>query len=370
MCEALGIVTFENDSVNVQGLMDYRPVPAISVCGRYRVIDFVLSNFTNSGIDEIQVFVKNRPRSIIGHLNKANFNLNSKHGKLDILYGETAFPQEVYNHDIAAFASNMQFIEESNKPYVIIAPSYMIYSFDFNALLKDHVESKNDITMLYKTSGVAKEKAALSDVLTLNDGGRVIAMDKNLGKYNNRHIFLGAYCMSRQLFIQLIEKASKTSSLYWLSDIIEDSLSELNVYGHAFDGFVGCINSLQGYYKASMDLASFSKAKHLFKKDWPIYTVTNDSCPTRFDVNVDVKSSVVANGCQIEGTIKNSIIGRNVIIKKGAIIENSVILPGAFIGENAKLNCCVVDRYAIVNHVKKLSGTPDNPIYVKRRDRI
>lgn len=370
MCDALGIVTFENDTVNVQGLMDYRPVPAISVLGRYRVIDFVLSNFTNSGIDEIQVYVKNRPRSIISHLNKTNFNLNSKHGKLDILYGENAFPQDVYNHDIAAFAANMQFIEESNKPYVIIAPSYMIYSFDFNEMLKSHVENKNDITMLYKTSLLAKEKAALSDVLTLDDNERVIAVDKNLGKYNNRHIFLGAYCMSRQLFIQLIDKAVHTSSLYWLNDIVAESLGELKVSGYAYDGFVGCINSLQGYYKASMDLSCFKHAKNLFKNDWPIYTATNDSCPTRHDSNALVTSSVVANGCQIEGTIKNCIIGRNVIVKKGAIVENSIILPGAFIGENAKLNCCVVDRYAIVNHVKKLNGSPDNPIYVKRRDRI
>lgn len=370
MCDVLGIVTFENDTVNVRGLMDYRPAPAISVVGRYRLIDFVLSNFTNSGIDEIQVYIKNRPRSVIGHLNRTNFNLNSKHGKLDILYGETNYPQEVYNHDIGAFSANMQFIEESNKPYVIIAPSYMIYSFDFNQLLKNHIDSDNDITMLYKTSVVAKEKATLADVLTMDDSGRVVAMDKNLGKYNNRHIFLGAYCMSRQLFIQLIEKAVRTSSLYWLSDIIEDSLSDLKVYGYAYDGYVGCINSLQDYYQASMELSNFENAKHLFKENWPIYTVTNDSCPTCYDPNANVTGSVIANGCQIEGTVKNSIVGRNVIVKKGAVIENSVILPGAFIGENAKLKCCVVDRYAIVNHVKKLEGSSDNPIYVKRRDRI
>ncbi|MFI3283997.1 MAG: glucose-1-phosphate adenylyltransferase subunit GlgD [Erysipelotrichaceae bacterium] len=369
MEKVLGIVTFEDETVSVRGLDDYRPIAAASFLGRYRVIDFVLSNFSNSGINEIQIYVKNQPRSIIGHLNGTNFNLNSKHGKIDVFYGEGKVPQDVYNHDINSFYANMQYIEESNKPYVIIAPSYMIYSFDFNHLLNHHIESGDDITMLYKKTILGKSKASLTTTLTI-ENNRVMDISRNLGKFEENNIFLGAYCMSRELFIKLVDKSIQTSSLYWLKNIVKDSLFELKVGVYEYSDYAACINSLESYFKASMELTKFEYADKLFKPDWPIYTMTNDSSPTLYDEGTLIQSSVVANGCQIHGTVINSIIGRNVVVQKGAIVENSVILPGTFIGADAKLKNCVVDRHAIINHIKRLKGTPEEPIYVKRRDKI
>ena len=108
----------------------------------------------------------------------------------------------------------------------------------------------------------------------------------------------------------------------------------------------------------------------LMDEDWPIYTMTNDSCPTLYMKGAKVSGSLIANGCQIEGTVIDSVIGRNVIIKKGVVIKDSIVLPDTFIDKNVKLNCAVVDRKAIVTHIKDLTGTCDNPIYVKRGDRI
>ncbi len=143
MCDALGIINFEDACVDITGLMDYRPASAISFLGRYRLIDFMLSNMTNSGISQIEVFIKDKPRSLIEHLgNGRQYNINSKRGRLSILYGENRIMSEVYNHDIANFMDNIQYIEEVNKPYVIIAPSYMIYQIDFNEVLKYHAEKE------------------------------------------------------------------------------------------------------------------------------------------------------------------------------------------------------------------------------------
>ena len=108
----------------------------------------------------------------------------------------------------------------------------------------------------------------------------------------------------------------------------------------------------------------------LINNDWPIYTMTNDSCPTLYEDGAKVTNSIVANGCQIEGTVINSVIGRNVIIKKGAVIKDSIVLPDTFIDKNVRLDCAVVDRLAIVTHVKDLTGTKDKPIYIARGDRI
>ena len=107
--KALGIISFEDSSVNIEGLGDFRPVPATAFMGRYRIIDFILSNMTNSGIDSVQVYCKEKPRNLIEHLGDGrHYNINSKRGKLRILFGEKTFSSPVYNHDIANYILYMQ----------------------------------------------------------------------------------------------------------------------------------------------------------------------------------------------------------------------------------------------------------------------
>ena len=369
--KALGIISFENSQANVGGLDDYRPVPAISFLGRYRIIDFILSNMTNSGIDNVHVYCKEKPRNLFNHLGAGQqYNINSKRGQLRILYGEKSFAAEVYNNDIANYMLNMQYIEEDSNPYVIVAPSYFIYSLDFTNVLQQHIESKSDITVLYTNTAEAKEHFLDCDTLTMDKDKRITEIGRNRGKRKNASISLEAYVLSKKLFIDLVKKASETSSLYWFRDILNDSLEELTVTGYGIKGFVGCINSLSEYFRITMALSDRATAKGLFKPGWPIYTQTNDSTPTIYGKTSDVCGSVIANGCVIEGTVADSVVSRNVTIRKGAIIKNSIILPGAYIGENAKLDHVIVDKYAIIHHVKELKGTAEEPVYVKRRDRI
>lgn len=371
MCDALGIVNFEDSTADIEGLGAYRPVPAMSFLGRYRIIDFVLSNMTNSGMSQIQVHIKEKPRSLIEHLGTGlHYNINSKRGKLHLLYGESKILSDVYNHDINSFMQNMQYLESSNKPYVILAPSYMIYRIDFNEVLKEHVESKNDITVLYKTVDTAKEEFIGCDTLQLDKDKRITGFEKNRGKYKTRNISMEAYVLSKRLFIELINQAANTSALYWFKDILADTCEELKMVGYPVKGFVACVNTLPSYFKANMELRNIKKSKDLFISDWPIHTMTNDSAPTNYSVDALVKGSIVANGCQIEGKVEQCVIGRNVTIKKGAVVKNCIILPGAYIGEGAKLDHVIVDKSAIVHHIKKLVGTDLSPIYVKRRDRI
>ena len=369
--KALGIIYFEGSTANVEGLGDYRPVPAISFMGRYRVIDFILSDMTNSGIDNVQVYCKEKPRNLIEHLGTgAHYNINSKRGKLRILYGEKTFSSPVYNHDVANYMLNMQYIEEDTNPYVILAPSYFIYSIDFNEVLKSHIESGADVTVLYTNTNDAKRAYLGCDTLSLDKEKKVTGFDKNRGSKKAQSVSLEAYVLTKKLFIELVKKAADTSSLYWFKDILKDEVDTLDIRGYGVRGFVACINSLSEYYRWSMSLRDRSVANGLFKPGWPIYTQTNDSAPTKYSADASVKESVIANGCIIDGTVEGSIIGRNVTIQKGAIVKDSIVLPGAYIGEDAKLDHVVVDKYAIIHHVKALKGTDDELVYVKRRDRI
>jgi glucose-1-phosphate adenylyltransferase len=372
---ALGIISFEDSTANIEGLCDHRPVPAIAFMGRYRVVDFILSNMTNSGIGNVQIYCKEKPRNLIEHCGDGkHYNINSKRGKLRLLYGEKSFSSEVYNHDVANYMLNMQYIEEDPNPYVVIAPSYFIYTLDFNDVLEQHIESKADITMCYTAAKDAKTSFLGCDVLKMDKFKTVKSIEKNRGNLKNQTISLEAYVMTKKLFIELVQKAAQTSSLYWFKDILKDVLTDpeidLDVKGYQVKGYVACLNSLPEFFRVSMELIDHEKAVQLFKPGWPIYTQTNDSCPTTFAEGSKVTHSIVANGAVIEGNVENSIVSRGVTVRKGADVKNCILLPDAYIGENAKLDHVVVDKYAIVHHVKKLEGTDAAPVYVRRRDRI
>lgn len=371
MNKVLGLLNFEPSYVNVKGIEDFRPISAASILGRYRVIDFMLSNFTNSGIDSIKVYIKNRPRSIVEHISRTSYNINSKRGRIQLLLGENNFSNnDLFNVDIQAFKTYMEFIDVDKPAYVVIAPSHFIFKQDFSQLLDYHIKSKNDITILYQNCNDADEHYLMCDVLSIDETKRITAFHKNRGKYKSGNISLETYVMDLVTFKQLVEEASTISSLYSLSDIINDCLRVMKVGAYQHRGYFTCISSLLAYYEANMHIRKEKEMVKLINEDWPIYTMTNDSCPTLYKPGAQVCSSIVANGCQIEGTVINSIIGRNVIIKSGAVIKDSVILPDVLIDKNVKLDCAVVDRMSIVTHIKDIKGSKQEPIYVKRGDRI
>ena len=166
MCNAIGIVNYEGPNVQVKGMQDYRPVSAFSFLGRYRLVDFPISNLSNSGVNHIKVFVKTNPRSLLEHLGTGrHYNINSKRGKLHILPAKSMDENDFYSNDINSYMYNMQAIEDANYPYVVLTPSHFVFRQDFSALLDTHIESGADITMLYQNVDNAKESFVNCDVV-------------------------------------------------------------------------------------------------------------------------------------------------------------------------------------------------------------
>ncbi len=371
MIKALGIIKFEDATVDVSGLGEYRPIPSLTFLGRYRLIDFMMSNLTNSGVSHIQVYVKNKPRSVYEHLGSGrSFNINSKHGKLRVHHGEEILQSEAYNTDIRAFIANRQFIEEAKQEDVILASSYMVYAIDLNKVMQQHRKSNADITVVYKSVKNANESFLGCDTFRFNKNKRISGMSRNLGKYKARNISLETYIMKKDLFMKLCDQGFKTSSLYWFSNILKDELNNLNVIGYPHRGLVYPINSLSEYHKANLELTDYNVSKELFKASWPILTRTSDSPPVLYGNAALVSNSVIANGCAVDGTVINSVLGRGAIIEKGSVVINSNILPGARICKGIHLEHVIVDKNAVVEKVNELKGTLDSPVYVKRRDRI
>lgn len=371
MSRMLGIVSLENDNVRVEGLMNYRPIPAISFLGRYRLIDFAVSNMTNSGMANLKVFVKKQPRSLIEQLGDGRqYNINSKRGKLQILYEEQAGVSGIYNNDINAYLQNLEFIERATEEYVVLSPGYMVYSLDFNEVLKEHLRSAADVTVVYKTVEDANENYIGCPLIEMDKAGKITSIVSNLGQYKKRNVSLETYVLSKKLFIDLVTEAHKASGLFTFRDMLRSVLVPLNVKGWRYSGYLACINSFNAYYRANMELLDHNKAKSLFKDEWPILTKTNDSSPAFYGAAAEVRNCMIANGCRIEGKLTNCVLGRGVTVSKGCVISDSILLPASYYSESCHIDHAVVDKWARVVNVKELHGTPEAVIYIRRRDQI
>ena len=371
MYEAFGIVSSSGRNIYVDGMQDFRPIGAFSFLGRYRVIDFPISNMTNSNIDRIQVYINNKPRSIVEHVGTGrHYNINSKSGRLQLLFSEHNNNNDIYNTDISCYMDNMESLSRMNQPYVVVAPSYMVYSIDFDQFIHTHIESGADVTMLYHAVDNAKEAYLTCNILELNRQKGVESIGANHGNKKNQNIYMDTCVMKTELFISLIKEAKKLSSMYTLADILKVNCGTLDIRGVAHKGFFASITDFPSYYDANMNLLDYKAAQELFHDNWPIYTRTNDSCPTQYFKGSSVKSSVVSNGCLIEGTIENSVIGRGCVIKEGAVIKNCVISSGVVIGKGVHAENLVVDKHAKLVRGKRIIASPDKPGYIKRGDAL
>ena len=183
----------------------------------------------------------------------------------------------------------------------MIAPSYMVYTADYSELLQTHIDSGADITLMYHSVDTAKDEFLSCYTLDINKQKGVDAIQPNRGNAKNKNIFMDTYVMKKDLFLDLVTKAHKMSAMYSLVDIIDEECHDLDVRAVPHRGFFASITDFKSYYDANMSLIDLKNAMNLFVNDWPIYTRTNDSCPTQYFDSSSVKSSVVSNGCLIEG---------------------------------------------------------------------
>ncbi len=368
---AFGIVSSADNTIHVEGLHDYRPIGAFSFLGRFRVIDFPISNMSNSGINRIQVYVRSRPRSIAEHVGSGrHYNINSKRGKIQLLFSENSSSRSIYNNDINAYFENLDIIQRMHQDYVIIAPSYMVYKQDYRQVLDAHISSGADVTLLYQKVDNAREYFRGCKILNMNKQKGIESLEKNLGTAKEKNVFMDTYCMSKEVFINLIKEAAWESSIYTLADIVNIKCKEMDIRGFQHRGYFAALTSLNDYYNASLELLDYNIASDLFRAEWPIYTRTTDSCPTKYLDTSKVTNSFVSNGCVIEGTVENSIIGRGVTIKKGAVVRNSIIMAYAQIEEGIRVENAVVDKWAKIIHAQNVHGESGKPQYIRRMDTL
>ncbi len=359
MNNCLGIINLDEDVRDMGELVKKRNLAAVPIAARYRVIDFILSNMKNSDVESIGIFVETKARALVDHLkNGRPWDLHRKNGLKVFNFSD----EDLTFDDVHSFAEDMEYIKNSKKEYVLLAPSYMICNINYREILDEHKKSGNDVTLIYKNVSTANEYFINCDVLEINEDRKLVSVEKNTGNKANCNISMEMYIMSTELFIDIILKSIKGGLYRKVKTFINENLDKLNVKCYEYKGYLACVNSLKAYYNVNMELLNQEVNEELFGKDRPIVTKTKDEAPTLYTSDSEISNSIIANGCYIEGEVKNSIIGRRVHIHKGCKIENSIILQESDINKNSRLSKVITDKGCVVEEFECFIGRNDQPV--------
>ena len=374
MVDALGIISFTSPAIFVKGISNYRPVAAFSYVGRYRLVDIPISNMTNSGLQNIQVYTNGDPKVLFDHIGSArHYNINNKHGHIAIIPVPYNGMNPEFVSDMASYYNNLHEVEDSIHDYVVIAPVNWIYKANFSELLQEHIESKADLSILYShydESTGAADNLLNANMIVRGDRGEFKKIEGYIGGPSSFDVSLDTYIMSRQKFIDLVRKAHDYSPMFWMTDMINTLVAEGNLHINtiAYSHPVFPILDLNSYFNSNMKMLKERNMSFFNDPNWPIYTRTNDSAPTIYLGEGTAQCALISNGCEISGTVNQSILGRGVKVGPGSIVSNCVILPGAEIGDNVMLTNVIVDKDAKVIHKTEITGYDDAPLYIGRRE--
>ena len=369
----MGIINLSESDDFLKELTQHRPVAAIPFGGRYRVIDFQLSNMVNSGIEMVSIFTKSKFRSLQDHIGPGkSWDLSRKRDGLFMLHPMINYNEPVIRYgDMEIFKNNVGFINRSRQKYVVLSKSYMLTNINYRKAFEFHKESGADITMISKHIEKGSHNPAYMglDMLNCDGQGNIKSIGRNFGKIDDFSLSLETYIMKKDLLVDIIIDAYEQGNSDYLKEAIMKKMGGLKVNSYAHKGVVFCINNINNYFNASMSLLDKTIFDDLFKRNGKINTKVKDEPSTIYKNTSCVTNSLLANGSIIEGTVENSIIFRGVHIKKGAIIRNSIIMQGSIIGETANLNYVIADKNVTIQDKKSLMGDA-HALFVIKKNQI
>ena len=352
MDNVIGIISANFDTPELDELTKDRSVSALPYGSRYRLIDFALSNMTNSGINSVGIITPYSYRSLLDHVSSGEYwNLTKRNGGLFILPGAVYGPNNKRSHLLLRdIRKNSIYLKRSQAEFVLITASNVIYNMNFQEMIHQHNESGADMTMLYK---IASKNMPDSTKIELKKN-RIIDFDRNVEKGDA--MLIPTVVINRKLLLKVLDWYANVDYMD-LQSFLNNNTKNLVMEGYQFDGYMHLVSSMNDYYQMTMDLLKNDIRHELFSKENPIMTKDRDRSSTQYKDEAKVSNSLVPAGCVIEGTVENSVLFRNVKVGKGAVVRNSIILLSCVIEEGAKVEYAVIDRRNVVAKDSVLKGT-------------
>ena len=372
--DAFGLIYTGEEIHRLRELVDQRIVAALPIGGKYRTIDFPLSNMVNSGIRSVGVIVSRKYNSLMDHLGSGKaWDLSRKNEGLFIL---TPFSLRetpgVYRGKIEALRSSLDYVKRVRQEYCIIAGTTSIYNINYDEMMRFHIESDADITVLYHNVGVGHEidEQYQEVFFELSDEGRIRRLEINPRLITLTARSLKSYIIRKDILIYLVDDCYSKGEYKFSENLLRNNLDRLKIMAFEHKGYVGLLRSAQAYFKIHKDMLKPHVRKELFQNENRIYTRAKDSVPAKYTKSAKLKESLVANECIIEGNVEKSVLFRDVHVGRGAKIKNCIVLPGTQIANDAVLEYVILDKSVTVRGRSRLIGNESYPIVIGKGEMV
>lgn len=373
MNNMLGIIITGGRNEKMKELAAFRSVAATAFGGRYRAIDFVLSNMVNSGIDKVGIVTQYSFRSLMDHLGSGKeWDLDRRNGGLFF------FPPYLegsgsgwYRGSAEGIYNNMSFLKRSTEEYVIIGTGNCIYKTLYSDMLDKHIQTEADITVLYRDmNDIDPIELKHFGILELDDNKCIKEMQEKPLNPKSSTASIGVYILKRTLLIDLLQEAHAKGYYDFVKDILIKKIGDLNIRGYEYKGYWRSMSSVPLVYKTNMDLLNPKVRAELFDKNGPVFTKVKDEAPAKYNEEADVRNSIVADGCIIEGTVINSVLFRGVKVAKGAVVKDSMVMQDTSIESDSTIEFTILDKEVVVTEGKALKGVDTYPMVITKGSTI
>ena len=361
----LGLIFANSNEKNLPDLTAYRTTGSVPFGGKYRLIDFPLSNMSNSGINNIGIVCNSNFMSLMDHVGSgAAWDLARRRSGLSILppYGGHNFVSLV-----ETIFNLYGYIEHGDEEYVLISPSDCVYNMDYTKVFSFAEKNGADITFIYTKHPIKRITDDFRCILDVDADGKVAKIMATPVSAEVSNLSVGAMYFKKSVLMGLVRQAVAESKYSFVRDVLQVALERFNVYAYELTGYCEIIGSVKEYYDANMKIMDRDIRYRLFDYRRPIYTKVRDDVPSRYGLKSNVKGSLIAQGCVINGTVENSIISKGVFIGEGAVIKDCIIMQDSVIGEGAELKNIVIDKDVKVSRDSKLLGSLNYPMYIAKK---
>jgi len=365
---AVGIILAGGKNDKLGKLIKNRATSALPVGSCYRAIDFPLSNMTNSGIGKIAVMTQYHARSLHDHLSSSKWwDLGRKNGGLFVLSpflsSESAF---LFRDTADSIYQNLSFLSRSKEKYVVISSGDCVYKMDYRNIIDFHESKGAEITIAYRQVP-SSENIRQYGVMELDGDHRLIDIEEKPLEPQSNLASIGVYVVERELLIRLIQEIVEEGRYNLVRDIFSRYRKRLRIYGYRFDGYWRNLGSVESYYNCNMDFLNRSVRKSFTEQTPYILSKPKDEPPAKFNSQASIVHSLVGSGAILDGDAHSSIIFRNVRVRDNAVVNNSIIMEGSYVGVGCHIEYAIVDKNAVIEDGVSIVGTREAPVVIEKR---
>ncbi|MBK5253713.1 MAG: glucose-1-phosphate adenylyltransferase subunit GlgD [Peptostreptococcaceae bacterium] len=362
-----GIISADYLVSSLKTLTKDRGIAALPFGSKYRMIDFPLSNMANSGIVLVGLIVPSNFGLLVEHVGIGKeWNLDKKTGGIFILPGSSIdYRNPEGKFLLNDLKQNQNFTDSITDKYILISATSKVFNINYRDVLKSHIDNNSEITLVYKESFSEFCKSDYS--AEMDSSGRIIHLDTSSDNSNN--CILDTILINTDIFQKLVQNYDGYEYLD-LMKIIADNTLKYKVYGYEFKGYVAVFNNIESYLTANQGLLNDEVRNGIFNLTRPISTKMYDIPPTKYTKSAEISNSLVATGSTIKGSIKNSIIFRNVLIEEGSKVENALIMQNCTINKNSKLKNAIMDEHSSLSENTEVIGDEASPMLIDKNKHL